>query len=71
MKKQVKDGWHTVKGYEVYVEGGKVTRAVSDTGQGRVAVYTYRITKEGTYIRCNVSLPALRAGLSRGSIRFY
>ena len=71
MKKEVRDGWYTVKGYEVYVEDGAVARAVSDKGHGRVTVYPYRITREGAYIRCSVSLPALRAGLSRGSIIFY
>ena len=53
MKKIVKDGWHEVYGYPVYVEDGKVN--------------PYRACKYGGWdIDINMTLDALRAGLSRG-----
>ena len=65
MKKTVKDGWHKVYGYEVYVEDGRVTRAISNC----VTVYPYRASKYGGWdIDTHTTLDALRAGLSRGTI---
>lgn len=40
---KVKDGWHTVKGYEVYVEDGKIIRGVKEDFNGqRVTAYPYK-----------------------------
>lgn len=40
---KMKDGWHTVKGYEVYVEDGKILRGVkNDTNGSRVPAYPYK-----------------------------
>lgn len=65
MKKMVKDGWHKVYGYAVYVEGGRVKRAVANG----VAAYPYRASKYGGWdIDTYLSLDALRAGLSRGTM---
>lgn len=65
MKKMVKDGWHKVYGYPVYVEDGRVKRAVAKG----VAAYPYRVSKYGGWdIDTYLSLDALRAGISRGTI---
>ena len=61
----VKDGWHKVYGYDVYVKDGIVKRAISNG----VTAYPYRITKYGWWdIDIHSTLVALRAGLSRGTI---
>ena len=65
MKKIVKDGWHKVHGYDVYVEDGEVKRAISDG----CTAYPYRVSRYGGYdIDTHMSLDALRAGLSRETI---
>lgn len=65
MKKTVKDGWHKVYGYDVYVEDGKVNRAISNG----VTAYPYRVSKYGGWdIDTHMTLDALRAGLSRGTM---
>lgn len=65
MKKTVKDGWHVVYDDVVYVEDGIVKRAISNW---RVA-YPYRKSKYGGWdIDTHMSLDALRAGISRGTI---
>lgn len=45
MKKTVKDGWHKIAGYDVYVENGNVKRGV--TADGQKATYPYRAGKYG------------------------
>ena len=65
MKKITKDGWHTVYGYKVYVEDGRVKRAVANG----VTAYPYRTCKYGGWdIDTHMTLDALRAGLSRETI---
>ena len=65
MKKIVKDGWHMVYGYDMYVEDGMVKRAISNG----FTAYPYRASKYGGWdIDTHTTLDALRAGLSRGTI---
>ena len=65
MKKIVKDGWHKVYGIDVYVEDGMVKRAISNGH----TVYPYRKCAYGGWdIDTYMSLDALRAGLSRGTV---
>lgn len=65
MKKMVNDGWHMVYGYPVYVEDGKVKRAVSNG----VPAYHYRASKYGCWvIDTHMTLDALRAGMSRETV---
>ena len=65
MKKMTKDGWHKVYGYDVYVEDGMVKRAITNG----VTAYPYRSSKNGGWdLDTYMSLDALRAGLSRGTI---
>lgn len=65
MKKTVKDGWHKVYGYDVYVEDGMVKRAISNG----VTAYPYRASRYGGWdIDTHMSLDALRAGISRGTM---
>lgn len=65
MKKIVKDGWHKVYGIDVYVECGQVKRGIYN---GRI-VYPYRKSGCGDWdIDTHMSIPAFRAGLSRGTV---
>ena len=64
-KKTVKDGWHKVYGYEVYVEDGRVTRAISNG----VTAYPYRACKYGGWnIDRHMTLDVLRAGMARETV---
>lgn len=69
--RKVKDGWHKVLGYDVYVENGKVMRCLVSHSSGYRTAYPYR---DEPYYNCmgiciGISLDALRAGLKRGTIR--
>ena len=65
----MKDGWHTIMGYDVYVEDGKVLRGTKDNGQ--LPAYVYRAGKRGWELDCVVSVAAFRAGVRRGTIRMF
>ncbi|MDD6667771.1 MAG: hypothetical protein PUE58_07460 [Lachnospiraceae bacterium] len=44
----VKDGWHIVKGFDVFVKDGKITRGIKKDYNGDyVPAFPYRSTKEG------------------------
>ena len=44
----MKDGWHTIKGYEVYVEDERILRGTVKDGNGNsVTAYPYRHNQEG------------------------
>ena len=43
---KIKDGWHKIKGYEVYVENGRVVRGVKeDINGGEVPAYPYKLVE--------------------------
>ena len=65
MKKIVKDGWHTVYGYDVYVEGGQVKRGIV---KGSTAYPCRKSIYGGWSVDTHMTLDALRAGLSRETI---
>lgn len=45
--KKVKDGWHKVYEYDVWVENGWATRARSSDGQR--PLHIYKVAKDGGY----------------------
>lgn len=45
MKKTVKDGWHRIAGYDVYIENGYIKRGKTDDGQR--PLWPYRAGKYG------------------------
>lgn len=69
MKKttKVKDGWHTVYGWEVWVENGKCKRVRTQSG-ARYFYKTLPRTYGGGQIRVEPSLSALRTGLKSRKI---
>lgn len=65
----MKDGWHVVCGYEVYVEDGKIVRGMKNHGSSKVAAYVYRRCKTGGWnISYQVTPSAFRSGYKRGTV---
>lgn len=64
---KIRDGWHTIAGYEVYVEDGFIVRGISDDHQK--PLYVYRSVRSGGYDReYNITPDAFRAGVRHGTI---
>ena len=65
--KKLLDGWYTIGSYDVYVDDGKVKRALRD---GK-CFYPYTASKYGGYdLDQSLSLDALRARLRRNTAIF-
>ena len=65
--KNVRDGWHKVYGYDVWVEDGWAVRGLS--GDGQRPLYIYSVAKGGGYdLRDGVKLDALRKAMARGTM---
>lgn len=66
----MKDGWHVVCGYEVYVEDGKIVRGIKKKPcSGYCAAYVYRRCKTGGWnISYQVTPSAFRSGYKRGTV---
>lgn len=67
MAREVKDGWHTICGYSVWVEDGKVRRGVSGEGCNMHPIYPYRWA--GKPHNCFVSDPNMSADAFRNAVR--
>ena len=62
------DGWHTISGYDCYMEDGRVLRAKIGKGSDQRTGYPYRRTRDGGWTEAvGVSPDTLRAGLARGT----
>lgn len=64
----MKDGWHTIAGYSVFVEGGMIVRGMKNSDT--LPAYVYRWSKS---LNCwtkeeSITPAAFRAGLKRGTI---
>lgn len=65
--KNVKDGWHKVYGYDVWVEDGWAVRGLGSDGRRPLDIYT--VSKNTGYDFCDgVKLDALRRGIRRGTM---
>jgi len=62
--KKIKDGWHTICGYDMYVEDGKIIRGVEDSQ----TVYVYKSVKDGYTSACPVKVSTFRSGMARGTM---
>ncbi len=66
----MRDGWHKICGYDVYVENDKVLRGTKYNGQLPSCVY--RSCKSGGWDReYKISVDAFRAGVRRGTIKMF
>lgn len=71
MKKQIKDGWHTLAGYSVYVENGYVLRGVAPdyNGIGERSIYPYEHSKYGGLDKAiNCLASTFTARVKRGTL---
>ena len=70
MTSKIKDGWHTIYGRKVYVEGGMVRRGIKeDRNHSQAAAYVYRASRRGGWDKEDgLSVAAFRAGIARGTI---
>lgn len=67
--RKVKDGWHKIKGYDVYIENGYVLRGTLGEGSSYRPAYVYRACKDGSYTSAGkLSVDAFSAGIRRGTI---
>lgn len=62
----IKDGWHTIAGFSVYVEDGHITRAMKDSDTLPASVYRWK--NDGWTIEYKITPAAFRAGVKRGTI---
>jgi hypothetical protein len=56
----IKDGWHTVKGFEVYVEDGHIIRGTSGEGVNYKTTYPYRSAREGGWEKGEPTVSAFK-----------
>lgn len=70
MKTRIKDGWHTLYGWEVYVEEGRIMRGVkSDRNGSSVCAYPYRKSTNNSWtIEDGISYWAFVSGVRRGTV---
>lgn len=68
--KHVYDGWHTIQGFEIYVEDDKVKRGISGDGVTAKPTYPYRYNKQmNCWVNCSgLSVSAFKSGVRRGTV---
>lgn len=66
----MKDGWHVLCGYHVYIEDGKVLRGVKCGSGGYNSTYPYRYNRRyGCWTNeSGVTVAAFRAAVKRGNM---
>lgn len=64
----MKNGWHVIRGRDVYVEDGKVLRGLKNNGQE--TAFPYRKAKQpNCWFRETMTVAAFSAGMARGTVR--
>lgn len=68
--KNRRDGWHTLQGYQVYIQNNQILRGLkSDQNGSELTAYPYRISKYGGWDNCTgISADGFIAGVRRGTI---
>ena len=72
--RKIKDGWHTICGYSVYVEDGKVRRGTTGEGCNMQPTSPYRwLGKPHNCFSSDpyMSVDAFRAGVRRGTVQMF
>lgn len=66
----MKDGWHEIMGYRVWVEDGMILRGMKkDYNNSWIACYVYRESRRGGFDKEEkITVDAFRAGVRRGTI---
>ena len=65
---KIRDGWHNICGYSVYVDGGYILRGTK--AEGTLPAWVYRWNRQmGCWVREEkISVDAFRAGVKRETI---
>lgn len=64
----MKDGWHTICGYSVYVEDGKIKRGMKESDTLTAYVYRWNKSLSCWTKESDITPDAFRAGIKRGTI---
>ena len=63
----MKNGWHTISGYEVYIENDRVVRGLNEDEMR--TIYPYRVSRKyGCVNDAGLTVNAFRAGVKRGTV---
>lgn len=66
----MKDGWHKICGYDVYVENDKVLRGTKYNGT--LSAYVYRRVNEREWANdYGITVNVFKAGVRRGTIKMF
>lgn len=66
---KIKDGWHEIAGYIVFVENDKILRGLTADEQRTTWCYRYNRRDGGWDAEDNITVGAFRAGVRRGTIK--
>lgn len=65
----IKDGWHTIAGYDVYIEDGKVIRGTLGYGSFYRSAWIYKHYAGGWYnISGELSVSSFRRHVKKGDV---
>ena len=65
----MKNGWHVINGWKVYVEDGRILRGIIGEGNNQTAAIPYRASRSGGWDSCGgLTVEAFRAGTKRRTI---
>lgn len=70
----MQDGWHTLKGYKVYVENDRVLRGVLGEADNQVTAFPYRQDKKHKNLwdkAVGITCSAFVSGVRRGTVRMF
>lgn len=67
---KILNGWHKIEGYNVFTEGGMITRGTLGSGSSYRSAWPYRFdVRDMCWHKCSpISVSAFRAGVKRGTI---
>lgn len=73
MSAKYKDGWHRLNGCPVYLEDGKIVRAMRKDENGEwITAYPYRKSKAGGWDNCTgITYGAFHTAFIRGTVRIF
>ena len=74
MRKNISDGWHTICGFNVYVENGIVKKGELEDYNGiHYTAWPYRLSKQGGWdnVAGFITVDSFRYGVKRGTVMLF
>lgn len=66
----MKDGWHVICGYKVYVENDRISGGILGEGNRQRGAGVYRWCRRGGWdLEYSVTVNAFRAAVNRGTMK--